>query len=80
MPHNLHTRALRNVRKARRTAGLFHYFITYPSVHDALSSARVHGIRDFACRDECVAPGQQTIRDVIKRSYLRQHTVVPAKR
>lgn len=51
MPHNLHTRALRNVRKARRTAGLFHYFTTYPSVHDALSSARVHGIRDFACRD-----------------------------
>ena len=25
MPHNLHTRALRNVREARRTAGLFRF-------------------------------------------------------
>ncbi|MGF6757314.1 hypothetical protein P3T16_004725 [Paraburkholderia sp. GAS42] len=51
MPHKLHTRALRNVREARRTAGLFHYFAAYPSVHDALSSARVHGIGDFVCRN-----------------------------
>jgi hypothetical protein len=51
MPHNPHTRALRNVGEARRTAGLFYYFSAYPSVHDVLSSARVHGILDFACRD-----------------------------
>lgn len=51
MPHNMHTRALRNVKEARRTAGRFHYFTAYPSVYDALSSARVHWIGDFVCRN-----------------------------